>query len=168
MLSLSLGVKLGPYEILAPLGAGGMGEVYGARDNKLGREATIRVLPEELARDAEHPERLEREAQVLDSLNHPNIAVIYGVEESGRVNALVMELVEGATLAERITKGPIPTDEAQEISRQIAEGLEYAHERGIIHRDLKPANLKVTPDARFFAYSFDRALSNLFLATGVR
>ena len=145
-MTLSQGAKLGSYEILGPLGAGGMGEVYRARDSKLGREVALKVLPEEFARDAEHMARFEREAQVLASLNDPNIASIYGVEESGTVNALVMELVEGSTLAERIAKGPMPIDEALETARQIAEGLEYAHERGIVHRDLKPANVKVTPE----------------------
>jgi len=154
---LSPGEKLGPYEILAPQGAGGMGEVYRARDSKLGRDVALKVLPEEFALDVEHLARFEREAQVLASLNHPNIASIYGLEESGAVNALVMELVEGATLAERIAMGPVPIDEALETSRQIAEGLEYAHERGVVHRDLKPANVKVTPEGRVKVLDFGLA-----------
>jgi len=133
---LSVGDKLGPYEILAPLGAGGMGEVYRAKDTKLGREVAIKVLPTALAQDPERLARFEREAKVLASLNHPNIAQIYDVED----RALVMELVEGETL-----KGPLPLDTALDYARQIAEALEAAHEKGIVHRDLKPANIKVTP-----------------------
>src|SRR5215470_9582781 len=143
---LSPGTKLGPYEILAPLGAGGMGEVYRARDTKLNRDVALKVLPEAFARDAERMARFQREAQMLASLNQPNIAAIYGLEESAGVRALVMELVDGPTLAERIAREPIPPDEALPIARQIAEGLEYAHENGIVHRDLKPANVKVTPE----------------------
>src|SRR6516225_2215217 len=165
---LSAGTKLGPYEILAPLGAGGMGEVYRARDTKLNRDVALKVVPEAFAKDAERMARFQREAQVLVSLNHPNIAAIYGLEESGGVRALVMELVEGPTLAEkiRVAQGPLSgpaafrveepqrqksgaalqIDESLHIAKQMAEGLEYAHERGIIHRDLKPANVKVRPD----------------------
>ena len=135
---------MGTYEVLSPLGAGGMGEVYRARDTKLGREVALKVLPEALARDAGRMERFRREAQILASLNHPNIASIYGFEDSHGAHALVMELVEGLTLAERVAKGRLPLDEALAIARQIGEGLEYAHERGIIHRDLKPANIKLT------------------------
>ena len=149
--------KLGPYEILSPLGAGGMGEVYRARDSNLGRDVALKVLPEAFARDAEHMARFKREAQVLASLNHPNIASVYGLEESDGVHALVMELVEGPTLAERIASGPMPIDEALVIARQIAEGLEYAHERGIVHRDLKPANVKVTPEGRVKVLDFGLA-----------
>src|SRR2546428_4828389 len=126
---LSVGTRLGPYEILAPLGAGGMGEVYRARDTRLGREVALKVLPEVFARDAERMARFEREAQVLASLNHPNIAQLYGLEE----RALVMEYVPGETL-----RGPLPLEEALPIVRQIIDALEQAHERGIIHRDLKP------------------------------
>jgi eukaryotic-like serine/threonine-protein kinase len=142
----SSGAKLGPYEILAPLGTGGMGEVYRARDTKLNREVALKVLPKDVAGDSERMARFKREAQVLASLNHPNIATIHGLEESGGTEALVMELVEGATLAERITSGPIPLGEALPFARQIAAGLEDAHERGIIHRDLKPANIKITAE----------------------
>ena len=143
---ISSGTRLGPYEIVSAIGAGGMGEVYRARDTKLNREVAVKVLPEEVARNAERMSRFEREAKVLASLNHPNIASIHGFEDSGSVHALVMELVEGQTLADRIAKGPIPLDEALPLAKQICEGLEYAHERGIVHRDLKPANIKLTPD----------------------
>src|SRR5215472_5355237 len=147
-MTLSAGSRLGPYEILSPLGAGGMGEVYRARDNKLHRDVAIKVLPQTFGSDAERLARFRREAQVLASLNHPHIAAIYGLEESGGVEALVLELVEGETLAERLAKGPLPLEEALEIARQIAEALEAAHERGIVHRDLKPANVKLTPEGK--------------------
>ncbi len=145
-MTLVNGSRLGAYEILGTIGAGGMGEVYRARDTKLGREVAIKVLPEALTSDPERLGRFEREAKLLASLNHPNIAAIYGFEDSGGAPALVMELVPGPTLAERIAEGPVPLDEALPVARQIAEGLEYAHEHGIIHRDLKPANVKVTTD----------------------
>jgi serine/threonine protein kinase len=145
-MALTSGTRLGPYEILAPLGAGGMGEVYRARDSKLGRNVALKVLPPAFARDAERMARFEREAKVLASLNHPNIASIYGLEDSGATHALVMELVEGLTLADRLKSGPIPIDDALLIARQICEALEYAHERGVVHRDLKPANVKLTND----------------------
>ena len=147
-MGLTSGTKLGPYEIVSPLGAGGMGEVYRARDAKLGREVALKVLPEALARDAERTGRFEREAKVLASLNHPNIAAIYGFEDSSGVHALVMELVEGSTLVDRIAKSPIPLTDALPIAKQICEALEYAHERGIVHRDLKPANVKITSMVR--------------------
>ena len=137
---LSTGDELGPYEILAPIGAGGMGEVYRARDTKLDREIAIKVLPSAPARDPERLARFEREAKVLASLNHPNIAQIYGIEESSTGRALVMELVPGQTL-----KGPLPLEEALRIAGQIADALEAAHEKGITHRDLKPANIMITP-----------------------
>ena len=137
------GTKLGPYEIQSLLGAGGMGEVYRARDTKLGREVALKVLPTAFAADPARMARFQREAQILASLNHPGIASIYGLEDSSGVRALVMELVEGPTLAERITQGPIPLAEALLIARQICEALEYAHERSIVHRDLKPANIKL-------------------------
>jgi serine/threonine protein kinase len=144
---LTAGTKLGPYEIVSPLGAGGMGEVYRARDTKLNRDVALKVLPESLAHDAERMARFEREAQVLASLNHPNIAAIYGLEESGPTRALVMELVEGQTLSEVVgARRAVPLQDALPIARQIADALEYAHERGIIHRDLKPANIKITPE----------------------
>src|SRR5690348_11058794 len=136
-MSLSVGDRLGPYEILALIGAGGMGEVYRARDTKLKRDVALKVLPEVFASDSERMSRFEREAQVLAALNHPNIAAIYGVEE----RAIVMELVEGQTLA-----GRLPVAAALDYARQIALALEAAHEKGIVHRDLKPANVKVTSD----------------------
>jgi eukaryotic-like serine/threonine-protein kinase len=145
-MSLSSGTRLGHYEILAPLGAGGMGEVYRARDSKLGRDVALKVLRDAFARDPDRMARFQREAKVLASLSHPNIAAIYGLEDSDRSNALVMELVEGPTLADRIKQGPVPIDEALRIGGQICEGLEYAHERGVVHRDLKPANIKVAND----------------------
>ena len=134
---LLTGSRLGPYEILAAIGAGGMGEVYRARDTKLGRDVAIKVLPEAFARDAARMERFRREAKILASLNHPNIDSIYGLEDSDGTRALVMELAEGPTLADRIRQGPIPIDEALPIARQIADALEYAHDKGVIHRDLK-------------------------------
>src|SRR5437867_7788826 len=141
---VSVGARVGPYEILAPLGAGGMGEVYRARDTRLRREVAVKLIPDDFARDADRLARFTREAQVLASLNHPNIAAIYGVED----RALVMELVEGPTLAERMEKRAMPLEEALPIAWQIAEALAYAHERGVVHRDLKPANVKVTPEGR--------------------
>jgi serine/threonine protein kinase len=154
------GRHLGPYEILAPLGAGGMGEVYRAKDTRLGREVALKVLPELFANDAQRMLRFEREAQVLASLNHPNISHIHGLEEAAGIRALVMELVEGQTLGGRITRGPIGLEEAVPLAKQIAEGLEYAHERGFIHRDLKPANIKVTPEgqARILDFGLAKAL----------
>src|ERR1035438_2752961 len=152
---LSAGDKLGPYEIVAPLGAGGMGEVYRARDSKLNRDVAIKVLPAAVSADAQYMARFEREAQVLASLNHPNIATVYGIEQS----ALVMELVEGSTLADRIDKGAIPLDEALAVARQIADGLEAAHERAIIHRDIKPANIKITPSGAVKLLDFGLAKS---------
>jgi len=145
-MAITPGSFLGRYEIRSKVGEGGMGEVYRARDSKLNRDVAIKVLPEDFAEDGDRIARFQREAQVLASLNHPHIAAIYGLEESDGIHALVMELVEGSTLGDRIAAGPIPLDEALLIARQIAEALEVAHERGIIHRDLKPANVKVTPD----------------------
>jgi eukaryotic-like serine/threonine-protein kinase len=145
-MTLAAGKHLGAYEILAAIGAGGMGEVYRARDTKLNRDVALKVLPESFANDPDRLARFQREAQVLASLNHPHIAHIYGLEHSDGVRALVMELVEGEDLAQRLTRGPIPLDEALPIAKQIAEALEAAHEQGIIHRDLKPANVKVRSD----------------------
>jgi Tol biopolymer transport system component len=141
-----VGRTLSHYRITAAIGAGGMGEVYRATDTRLGREVALKVLPEAFARDEERMARFRREAQVLAALNHPNIATIHGLEDSSGVQALAMELVEGLTLADRIKSGPLPVGEALAIAREMAEALEYAHERGIVHRDLKPANVKVTPD----------------------
>ena len=148
---------LGSYEVLAQIGEGGMGEVYKALDLKLGRHVALKVLPPHMARDAERMARFKREAQLLASLNHPNIAAIYGIEESNGVLALVMELVEGPTLAERLIPGAIPVSEALPIARQIAEAVEAAHEKAIIHRDLKPANIKVTPEGRVKVLDFGLA-----------
>jgi serine/threonine protein kinase len=156
-MALTNGTKLGPYEIVAPLGAGGMGEVYRARDARLARDVALKVLPEAFARDPDRMARFEREAKVLASLNHPNIASLYGFEESNGAHALVMELVEGPTLSERIKQGSLPLGEALPVAKQIAEGLEYAHERGIIHRDLKPANVKLTPDGEVKILDFGLA-----------
>ena len=150
---LSAGHKLGPYEIVSPLGAGGMGEVYRARDSKLKREVALKVLPADVANDRERLARFQREAEVLASLNHPNIAHVHGLED----NALVMELVEGEDLAERLKRGPIPIDEALPIAKQIADALEAAHEQGIVHRDLKPANVKVRPDGTVKVLDFGLA-----------
>src|SRR6266508_4539198 len=156
-MSLPVGTKLGRYEIRSKIGEGGMGEVYRASDLKLNRDVAIKVLPETFLNDAERLARFHREAQVLASLNHTNIATIYGVEEENGLRALVMELVEGPTLAERITPGPIPLDDALAIARQVSEALEAAHERGIIHRDLKPANVKVTPEGTVKVLDFGLA-----------
>lgn len=156
-MALASSTRLGPYEILTPLGAGGMGEVYRAKDTKLCRDVAIKVLPEAFACDDTRMTRFEREAKVLASLNHPNIASIYGLEESNSTRALVMELVEGPTLAERIKRGALPLEEALPAAKQIAEGLEYAHERGIIHRDLKPSNVKLTPDGQVKILDFGLA-----------
>ena len=145
-MSLIPGARLGSYEVTAQIGVGGMGEVYRARDTKLGRDVAIKILPEAFSADAERQARFKREAQVLATLNHHNIAGIYGLEESDGTRALVMELVEGPTLADRIVHGRIPIDEALPIARQIAAALEAAHEAGIVHRDLKPANIKVRED----------------------
>jgi Tol biopolymer transport system component len=155
--SLQPGRKVAHYEILAPLGKGGMGEVYRARDGKLGRDVAIKALPEEYAGETERLRRFQREAKVLASLNHSNIASIYGLEESEGKHHLILELVEGETLAERISRGPIPADEALRIVRQIAEALEEAHGRGVIHRDLKPANVKLTPDGKVKVLDFGLA-----------
>jgi eukaryotic-like serine/threonine-protein kinase len=147
-MALGAGTRLGPYEVLSPLGAGGMGEVWRARDARLARDVAIKVLPDTVARDPERLARFEREGQLLASLNHPNIASIHGVEVSGDVRALVLELVEGPTLAERLSHGPLPPDEALPLAIEIAQALEYAHERGVIHRDLKPANVKLSAEGR--------------------
>jgi eukaryotic-like serine/threonine-protein kinase len=152
-----IGTKLAHYEIISHLGTGGMGEVYQAADTKLGRSVAIKLLPEAFTHDAERAARFEREARVLASLNHSNIAAIFGLEESGDRKFLVMELVDGETLAERIKRGPIPVEESLTIAKQICEALEAAHERGIIHRDLKPANVKITPDSKVKVLDFGLA-----------
>ena len=155
---LNAGAKLGPYEITGTVGAGGMGEVYQAHDTKLGRDVAIKVLPEAFAHDPERLARFQREAKMLAALNHPNIATIHGLEQSGDTSYLVMELVSGETLADRVRRdGPVPVEEALAISKQIAEALEAAHEKGIIHRDLKPANVKVTPEGKVKVLDFGLA-----------
>ena len=142
-MALAPGSRIGPFEITSQIGVGGMGEVYRATDTNLGRQVAIKILPDALAHDAERLARFEREAKTLAALNHPNIAQIYGLEKSDGIRALVMELVEGDDLSQRIARGAIPIDEALPIARQIAEALEAAHEQGVIHRDLKPANVRL-------------------------
>ena len=156
-MSLQPGTTLGPYQVTAKIGEGGMGEVWQARDTKLDRDVALKVLPEAFTSDPDRLARFEREAKVLASLNHPNIGSIYGLEESDGVKALVLELVEGPTLADRIKQGPIPIDEALPIAKQIAEALEAAHEQGVIHRDLKPANVKVKSDGTVKVLDFGLA-----------
>jgi len=152
-----VGKQLGSYKILSFIAAGGMGEVYRARDTQLEREVAIKVLPAEFTQDPERLARFQREAKLLAALNHPNIAAIHGLEESDGIRFLVLELVEGETLAERIAKGPLPVEEALEVCRQIAEGLEAAHEKGIVHRDLKPANVRMTPEGKVKILDFGLA-----------
>lgn len=161
-MSITAGTKIGPYEIRSPLGEGGMGVVFRAHDTKLGRDVAIKALPAAFATDSDHLARFQREAQVLASLNHPNIAHIYGLEESGGTQYIVMELVEGETLANRLKRGPLPADEALSIAKQIAEALEAAHEKSIIHRDLKPGNVMVLPDGKVKVLDFGlaKALDN--------
>jgi serine/threonine protein kinase len=141
-----IGTTLGSYHVLAKLGEGGMGEVYRARDAKLGREVAIKVLPERFQSNRDRLTRFDREARALAAVNHSNIAAIYGVEEQDGITALVLELVEGKTLAERLRRGPVPLGEAIEIAKQIAAGLDAAHGKDIVHRDLKPSNIKITPE----------------------
>jgi serine/threonine protein kinase len=145
-LALSPGTRLGVYEVTAPIGEGGMGQVYRARDTKLDRDVAIKILPEAFAHDADRLERFEREAKTLASLNHSNIAQIFGLEQAGDVHALVMELVSGEDLSQRVARGAIPLDEALPIAKQITAALDAAHEQGIVHRDLKPANIKLRPN----------------------
>src|SRR5437773_5235303 len=154
---LGPGARLGPYEIVSALGAGGMGEVYRARDTKLGRDVALKILPATFAADPDRLARFHREAQVLASLNHPHIGAIYGFEDSGETHVLVLEFVDGPTLADRIAQGAIPIDEALTIAMQIAEALEAAHDQGIIHRDLKPANIKLRPDGTVKVLDFGLA-----------
>jgi serine/threonine protein kinase len=154
---LTIGQTLGHYQIKSQLGKGGMGEVYQAKDQKLGRDVAIKTLPPEFARDPDRVARFNREAKLLASLNHTNIAAIYGLEESGGTNFIVLELAEGQTLAERIGAGPIPIEESLKLALQIAEALEAAHEKGVIHRDLKPANIKVTPEGKVKVLDFGLA-----------
>src|SRR5437763_12797498 len=160
---LNPGTRLGSYEIVAAIGAGGMGEVYRARDTKLHRDVAIKVLPDLFARDPERLARVEREARTLAALNHPHIAHVYGVEDlapdggSHRATGLVMELVDGEDLSRRIARGRMPVDEALPIALQIADALQAAHEQGIIHRDLKPANVKLRGDGTVKVLDFGLA-----------
>ena len=146
MAALSAGDRLGVYEVVSLVGAGGMGEVYRAKDTKLGRAVALKILPSSFTSDPERVARFRREAQVLAALNHPHIAAIYGLDDANSMQFLVLELVDGESLDKRIARGPIHVDEALAIAKQIAEALEAAHERGIVHRDLKPANIAVTTD----------------------
>ena len=154
---LTPGTRVGAYDVTGPLGAGGMGEVYRARDTKLDRDVALKVLPEAFTADPDRLARFEREARVLASLNHPNIAQIHGLEETGGTRALVLELVEGPTLADRLAQGPIPLDEVLSIAWQIAFALQGAHEAGVVHRDLKPPNIKVRDDGTVKVLDFGLA-----------
>ena len=156
-MSLSPGTRLGHYDVTALIGEGGMGQVWQATDTQLNRQVALKILPDAFADDPDRLARFTREAQILASLNHPNIAQIHGLEDSADVRALVLELVEGPTLADRIAKGPIPLDEALPIAKQTAEALEAAHEAGVIHRDLKPANIKVREDGTVKVLDFGLA-----------
>lgn len=152
-----LGTSIAHYKITAKLGQGGMGEVYRATDTNLDREVAIKVLPQSVAQDKERLARFEREAKMLAQLNHPNIAAVYGLEQSGETRALILELVEGDDLSVRLKRGPLPVDEALEACKQIAEALEAAHEKGFIHRDLKPGNIKITDDGKVKVLDFGLA-----------
>ena len=152
-----IGQSINHYKITAKLGEGGMGVVYRATDTRLGREVALKILPEKFVEDRQRMSRFQREAEILASLNHPQISAIYGLEEADRVRALVLELVEGPTLAERIAEGPIPVEETLQITLEIAQALEAAHEKGIIHRDLKPANVKITPEGTVKVLDFGLA-----------
>src|SRR5438874_8148093 len=154
---ITIGTHLGSHQITALLGLGGMGEVYRARDTKLKREVAIKILPGEFSPDPDRVARFQRETEVLASLNHPNIAAIYDLQEANGSRFLVLELVEGETLAERIQRGPIPVDESLNIAKSICEALEAAHEKGVIHRDLKPANVKITPEGKVKVLDFGLA-----------
>jgi serine/threonine-protein kinase len=140
-----IGESIAHYSVTEKIGSGGMGEVYRAKDSKLGRDVALKILPDVFSKDTQRMSRFQREAHLLASLNHPNIASIYGVEESNGRRCLVLELIEGEDLSVRLKSGPMPLEEGLEIARQVAEALEAAHEKGIIHRDLKPANVKITP-----------------------
>ena len=159
--AMATGFELGAYRILGPLDAGGMGEVYRALDTRLHREVAVKVLPAALSDDPDRVARLEREARLLAALNHPHIATIHGLEIAGGRHAIVMEMVDGPTLADRLSGGPLPLDVALELARQIAEALEAAHEKGIIHRDLKPANIKLTAAGTVKVLDFGLAKATL-------
>jgi len=164
--ALTPGTHFGPYDIVAPLGSGGMGDVYRAPDTRLKRQVAIKILPPSLAADDDRLARFQREAEVLASLNHPHVAAIFGLEDINGVKALVMELIEGEDLSQRIARGPIPVDEALPIAQQIAEALEAAHEQGIIHRDLKPANIKVRADGtvKVLDFGLAKAMEPVYIA----
>jgi eukaryotic-like serine/threonine-protein kinase len=168
-MSIAAGTRIGTYEVRALIGAGGMGEVYRAHDTKLGRDVAIKVLPEQFAREPERLARFQREAKMLAALNHPNIAAIYGLEQSGSTHYLVMELVEGPTLAERVAAGPVPVAETLPIAKQVADAVEYAHDKNVIHRDLKPANIKVTAEGmvKVLDFGLAKAMSDEPLATDI-
>ena len=152
-----IGTSLNQYQITARLGAGGMGEVFRARDTRLNRDVAIKVLPESFAQDKERLARFDREAKALAALNHPNVAAIYGLEQFGTSQALILELIEGEDLSARLKRGPLPVEEALDVCKQIAEALEAAHEKGIIHRDLKPGNVKLTADGKVKVLDFGLA-----------
>ena len=163
---LAPGTRVGTYEIAALIGRGGMGEVYRARDLKLGREVAVKILPDVFARDPDRLARFQREAKVLAALNHPHIAAIYGFEEGSTnaslhepIRALALELVDGPTLADRVSHGPVPVDEALVVAAQIVDALDAAHSQGIVHRDLKPANIKLRPDGTVKVLDFGLAKS---------
>src|SRR5262245_79878 len=156
-MSIKPGMRIGPYDVTAPLGEGGMGVVFRARDDRLQRDVALKLLPDHFATDSDRLLRFQREAQVLASLNHPNIAQIYGLEQTGTSSCIVMELVEGETLADRLRRGSLPIDDAVQIAIQITDALEAAHERGIVHRDLKPANIKLSRDSRVKVLDFGLA-----------
>src|SRR5438093_10688488 len=156
-MAITIRQTLGSFEVLSIMGRGGMGEVYRARDTKLKREVAIKILPEEFSRDADRVSRFQREAELLASLNHPNIAAIHNIEEANGSRFLVLELVDGETLADRIARGSIPVEEALGIAESISQALEAAHEKGIIHRALKPANVQITPDGKLKALDFGLA-----------
>jgi serine/threonine protein kinase len=164
--TLTPGTRLGSYEILSALGVGGMGEVYRARDRKLGRDVALKILADAFATDVDRLARFEREAMTLAAVNHPNIAQIYGVEESASTRALIMEFVEGDDLAQRLGRRPLSLDDALPIARQIAEALAAAHQAGIVHRDLKPANIKVRSDGAVKVLDFGLAKSAWIAAPG--
>jgi len=160
-MAITIGQQLGSYEITALLGKGGMGEVYRARDTRLDRDVAIKTLPEEFENDPDRLARFVREAKTLASLNHPNIAAIYGLEKYESSHVLILELVEGATLSERLKRGGLPLEESLKVALQITEALEAAHEKGVVHRDLKPANIKVTPDGKVKVLDFGLAKAML-------
>jgi serine/threonine protein kinase len=167
--SLTSGTRLGSYEVIARIGVGGMGEVYEATDTRLKRRVALKVLPPSLSANPDRLARFHREAEVLAALNHPNIAQIHGLEESGGVTALVMELVEGPTLADRVAGAPIPIADTLSIAKQIAEALQAAHEHGVVHRDLKPANIKVREDGtvKVLDFGLAKAIEPAASAAGV-